>query len=382
MKKIFSGWIAVVLPFLLPAQDAPNHTITGIVKDLHIHQVCLTYFGKGGQVTDTATVVGEHYTLKSYVPMGTVGLLTAAMPDALPTRANSLSVFLSPSETMSILHDSQFGHATITGSPANTEYLKLVETDKPYTQKRKAIIAGVNAAQKAGDTGKAASGREELTRLGADEKDQVFGNYMRNNSSSPLMTFAFNKYVGDPRSLKPDEVPTVRSFIALLPDSIRSRASIKAFEQQLDNMETFNEAVAIGKQAPDFTQNDTAGHPVTLSSFKGKYVLLDFWASWCGPCREENPTVVEAWHKYHDKGLEILGVSLDQKEQSWKDAIRQDHLTWTHVSDLKFWQNALVKAYGVQSVPQNFLIDPNGRIIARGLRGEELDKKLGEILGR
>jgi peroxiredoxin len=147
----------------------------------------------------------------------------------------------------------------------------------------------------------------------------------------------------------------------------------------MDKLVTFDKTAAVGQPAPDFKQNDTAGHPVSLSSFRGKYVLLDFWASWCGPCREENPAVVSAYGKYHPRGLEILGVSLDQKEDSWKKAIRADKLTWTHLSDLQYWNNAVAKLYGVQGVPQNFLIDPGGKIIARGLRGQDLDKKLEEI---
>jgi peroxiredoxin len=160
---------------------------------------------------------------------------------------------------------------------------------------------------------------------------------------------------------------------------MRNTAALLAVAHQLENKETFENTVAVGRPAPDFTQNDTAGRPVSLSSFRGKYVLVDFWASWCGPCRQENPTVVAAYQKFHGKGFEIIGISLDQDEKSWKKAIRTDKLTWTHVSDLKNWNNAVAKAYGVQGVPQNFLIDPQGKIVARGLRGEDLDKKLSEI---
>lgn len=131
----------------------------------------------------------------------------------------------------------------------------------------------------------------------------------------------------------------------------------------------------------NFTQNDTLGNAVSLASFKGKYVLLDFWASWCGPCRAENPNVVKAYNKYKDKGFTILSVSLDQpgKHQAWMDAIHKDGLTWTHVSDLKFWDNEVAKQYGIRAIPQNFLIDPEGKIIAKDLRGDELTKTLSEL---
>jgi len=140
-------------------------------------------------------------------------------------------------------------------------------------------------------------------------------------------------------------------------------------------------STAIGKIAPDFEQPDTAGKMVKLSDFKGKYVLLDFWASWCAPCREENPNVVKAYQKYKDKGFTVLSVSLDQpgKKAAWLNAIHNDQLTWTQVSDLKFWNNTVAKLYGIQSIPQNFLLDKDGRIIAINIKGDDLNRKLLEI---
>jgi peroxiredoxin len=136
----------------------------------------------------------------------------------------------------------------------------------------------------------------------------------------------------------------------------------------------------IGRPAPEFTQADTKGEPVALSSFKGQYVLIDFWASWCGPCRLENPNVLRNYRKFHSKGFTVLGVSLDEKKDKWLAAIRQDDLPWTQVSDLKGWKNEVAVQYGVEGIPMNFLLDKDGKIVARGLTGPNLEKQLEEFL--
>lgn len=160
----------------------------------------------------------------------------------------------------------------------------------------------------------------------------------------------------------------------LYPNDVYVQHKIKEIE--------YGKLLATGSPAPEFTMADTNGKPVSLSSFRGKILVVDFWASWCRPCRQENPNMVKLYADFHDKGLEILGVSLDGDRTSWMDAIHKDKLFWTQVSDLKRWQNAAAQQYHVSGIPFTVLIDREGRIVAKGLRGAELRQKVQELIGK
>ncbi|MBW8685818.1 TlpA family protein disulfide reductase [Chitinophaga sp. B61] len=168
----------------------------------------------------------------------------------------------------------------------------------------------------------------------------------------------------------------IASFTDKLKQGAAQTAAQAGGEEEDANMTT----VKVGQTPPDFTLPDLSGKSVSLSSFKGKYVLVDFWASWCKPCRMENPTVVEAYNKFKNKNFTVVGVSLDKSKNAWAKAVADDGLTWTHVSDLKFWDSQVVPLYGISSIPSNMLLDPQGKVLAVGLRGPALEAKLQEVI--
>ena len=378
MKKIFF-YILALCPLMAAAQGG-TFTIKAQVGHLNAPAKAFLLYQLGAnKVLDSAAITNGSFTFTGTLlnPVGAVIVMDpkGAGFEKLSQTADNLNLYLENGQ-INITGPDSIARAQITGSAINDDNKKLSAQLAVVNAKAKKVVDAANAAPaEEQKTAEFQNSIQAKLKVLQNEQQGVLKNFIAANPKSYLSLLAISS-LGGP---SPDAAMMEQLYTGL-DQSIKDTEAGRSIKISIEELK----ATAVGAFAPDFTQNDVNGVPVKLSSFKGKYVLIDFWASWCGPCRQENPNVVKAYNKYKAKNFTILGVSLDRPDgkADWLAAIKADGLAWTQVSDLQFWSNSVAALYFVRSIPQNFLIDPNGKIIAKNLRGDDLENKLTEIFGK
>ena len=380
MRKLFFC-LLLSLPMLAFAQVPQPFNVVGKFGKINA-KIYLGYQLGSNRVLDSAQAVNGDFEFKGSLIYPSLAVLVidfkgvgAEKLDVGPN-SDKLAFYLDKGTINMQSPDSAY-KAKIIGSPINDQYLKLLAINDEAGVKTNALMTEqVKMANDPANANKPVDQNALQAKLKVIQADYhaKLKAFILASPDSYLSLLSIGTLGGpspDPNELLP--------VLDALSKELQQTETARSLRNSLESLK----ATANGAMAPDFEQADTLGHPVRLSSFRGKYVLLDFWASWCGPCRQENPNVVRVFNKYKDKNFTIVGVSLDRPGAvfSWLEAIKRDHLGgWTQLSDLKFWNNAVARLYFVQSIPKNFLIDPAGKIIAQDLRGDDLESELQKVL--
>lgn len=363
MRKVLA--LVVIALSIVACQTAKDKfTINGSIAGVDAGKVYLQKIVDGKPVTvDSTDLKGGKFTFTGKMDMPDIRILR------LNARDYFAQFFLENAKVNVAAKKDSLRATKVTGSPSQDVFQKYIDEMQKLSKEVMAIQQRYQSAMSSGNTAEADKAKIDYQAL--MDNNQVYSkNFVKEHSNSVVAAY-ITLYQLAPEASDAELDSIVKSF----PAEIAESDYVKQLKQMIDE----RSKTAIGAVAPDFTMNDQDGKPIQLSSLRGKVVLVDFWASWCAPCRQENPNVVKVYNEFHPKGFEILGVSLDRTKEDWLKAIADDKLTWMHVSDLQYWQNAAARLYGVNSIPMNFLLDKDGKIIAKGLRGADLEAKLKEI---
>lgn len=348
-----------------------NYTVKGSISNLREPaKIYLSYRTASSNVTDSATVQNGKFVFNGIVPEPVKASLRLAHPGSTHNATDVLALYLEPGNITVSTKDSVY-NAKVNAAELNKNNQELTFALNPFTTKFKSLSAEARALPAAQRTPEAEAAFDKRYEAIEMEQRVILKDFIATHPPTLVSLDALKLFGGS----FPDAAEVEPLFKKIEP-AVKGTIAGKQYASWLAGWK----ATSIGAQAPLFSQNDKDNQPVSLSSFKGKYVLIDFWASWCGPCRRENPGIVKTFNQYKDKNFTILGVSLDSKKEAWLKAVADDQLNWTQVSDLKFWKNEVAEMYGVRAIPQNFLLDPQGKIIAKNLNGGQLAVKLQEVL--